>query len=114
MLDKSNYVRAIVLLKVGWRGYSLAALVFSMVQFLIGITCVYFFFQTQCFSSTSGDENLQPLSVLLESGPRQDSSAASIVHPSHSKKDELICQICLLKIVFFSIVVIRTGATAML
>ena len=72
-------------------------LMFSMVQFLSGITCVYFFFQTQLLSSSSGDENLQPLRVLMESGPRQDSREASIAH-SHqqSKENELTCQICLL------------------
>ena len=56
-----------------------------------------FFFQMQLLSSSSGDENLQPLRVLMASGPRQHSSEASIVH-SHqqSKKSELTCQICLL------------------
>ena len=68
---------------------------FSMVQFLIGITCVDFFFQTQLFSSSSGEENLEPLSALLESAPRQDSSIP-LKHPSQ-QSNELICQICLVE-----------------
>ncbi|XP_074632748.1 alpha-protein kinase 1-like [Acropora palmata] len=49
----------------------------------------------ELFSSSSGEENLEPLSALLERAPRQDSSIP-LKHPSQ-KSNELICQICLVE-----------------